>query len=181
MERRSFKLVKNLETNFELASQNHAVSDKQLILNGHTVSEKAIDIKWSACFICQENLKDKLVCPLHSNHKVEHTKQYSNIVNDIRRFENVESISVPLRNLLKIENLEEECVSNKAVYHKRCRSQYNDQHYQIAIKGRKPTEILKTNQVPHEKPDQALTLRILKTSTFYAMNRQQSNFTWLLR
>ena len=154
---------------------------KQPILNGHTVSEKATDIKWSACFICQENLKDKLVCPLNSNHKVEHTKQYSNIVNDIRRFENVESISVPLRNLLKIENLEEKWVSNKAVYHKRCRSQYNDQHYQRAIKGPKPTQILKTNQVPHEKPDQALTLRILKTSAFYVMNRQQSNFTWLLR
>ena len=169
MARRSFKLVKDLETNFELASQNHAVS------------EKTTDIKWSACFICQENLKDKLVCPLNSNHKVEHTKQYSNIVNDIRRFENVESISVPLRNLLKIENLEEKWVSNKAVYHKRCRSQYNDQHYQRAIKGPKPTQILKTNQVPHEKPDQALTLRILKTSAFYVMNRQQSNFTWLLR
>ena len=73
----------------------------------------------------------------NSNHKVGHNKQYSNIVNDIRRFENVESISVPLRNLLKIENLEEECVSNKAVYHKRCRSQYNDQHYQRAIKRAK--------------------------------------------
>ena len=65
---------------------------------------------------------------------MQHKKQYSNIVNDIRRFENVESISVPLRNLLKIENLEEECVSNKAVYHKRCISQYNHQHYQRAIK-----------------------------------------------
>ena len=102
MARRSFKLVKDLETNFELASQNHAVS------------EKATDIKWSACLICQEDLKDKLVCPLNSNHKVEHEKQYSNIVKDIRLFENVESISVPLRNLLKIQNLEEECVSNKA-------------------------------------------------------------------
>ena len=47
-------------TNFELATQNHAVS------------EKATDIKWSACFICQEDLKDKLVCPLNSNHQVEH-------------------------------------------------------------------------------------------------------------
>ena len=36
MARRSFKLVKDLETNFDLASQNHAVS------------EKATDIKWSA-------------------------------------------------------------------------------------------------------------------------------------
>ena len=67
-----------------------------------------------ACFICQEDLKDKLVFPLNSNsnNKVEHKKQYSNIVNKMRQFENVESISVPLRNLLKIENLEEECVSN---------------------------------------------------------------------
>ena len=48
---------------------------------------------------------------------------------------------MPLRNLFKIENLEEECVSNKAVYHKRCRPK----------KGRKLTQILKTNQVPHEK------------------------------
>ena len=47
--RRSFKLVKDLKTNFELASQNHAVS------------EKATDIKWSACLICQEGLKGKLV------------------------------------------------------------------------------------------------------------------------
>ena len=155
MVRRSFKLVKDLETNFELANQNHAVS------------EKATDIKWSACFICQEDLKDKLVCPLNSNHKVEHKKQYSNIVNDIRRFENVESISVPLRNLLEIENLEEECVSNEAVYHKRCRSQYSDQHYQGAIK--------------RAKTDQDFTLRIFKTSAFYAMHRQQSNYTWLLR
>ena len=93
MARRSFKLVKDLETNLELVSQNYAVS------------EKATDIKWSACFICQEDLKDKLACPLNSNHKVKHTKQYSNIVNDIRRFKNVESISVPVRNLLKIENL----------------------------------------------------------------------------
>ena len=81
------------------------------------------------CFICQEDLKDKLVFPLNSNsnNKVEHKKQYSNIVNKMRQFENVESISVPLRNLLKIENLEEERVSNKVAYHKRCRSQYNDQ------------------------------------------------------
>ena len=107
--KKSFKLVKDLETNFELASQNHGVS------------EKATDIKWSACLICQEDLKDKLVCPQNSNHKVEHKKRYSNNVNYIRQFENVESISVPLRNL-KIENLEEECVSNKVVYHKRCRS-----------------------------------------------------------
>ena len=68
---------------------------------------------------------------------MEHKKQYSNIVNYIRRFENLESISVPLRNLLKTENLEEECASNKAVYQKRCRSQYNDQHYQRAIKKAK--------------------------------------------
>ena len=80
-----------METNFELARQNHAVS------------EKATDIKRSACFICQEDLKHKLVFPLNSNHKVEHKKEYLNIVNYIRRFENVESISV-----LKIENLEEE-------------------------------------------------------------------------
>ena len=59
-ERRSFKLTKDLETNFELASQNHVVS------------EKATDIKWSASFTCQEDLKDKLVCPLNSNPKVEH-------------------------------------------------------------------------------------------------------------
>ena len=124
MMKRSFKLVKDLETNFELASQNHGVS------------EKATDIKWSACLICQEDLKDKLVCPQNSNHKVEHKKRYSNNVNYIRQFENVESISVPLRNL-KIENLEEECVSNKVVYHKRCRSEYNDQHYQRAIKRAK--------------------------------------------
>ena len=124
MMKRSFKLVKDLETNFELASQNHGVS------------EKATDIKWSACLICQEDLKDKLVCPQNSNHKVEHKKRYSNNVNYIRQFENVESISVPLRNL-KIENLEEECVSNKVVYHKRCRIEYNDQHYQRAIKRAK--------------------------------------------
>ena len=90
MARRSFKLVKDLETNFDLASQNHAVS------------EKATDIKWSAWFICQEDLKDKLFRPLNSNHNVEHIKQYSNIINNIRQFENVELISVPLRNLLKI-------------------------------------------------------------------------------
>ena len=96
MARRSFKLVKDLETNFELASQNHVVS------------ETATGIKWSAYFICPEDLKDKLVCPLNSNHKMEHKKQYSNIVNDIRWFENVEPILVPLRNLMKIENLEEE-------------------------------------------------------------------------
>ena len=107
MARRSLKLVKDSETNFELASQNNAVS------------EKATNIKWSACFICQEDLKYKLVCPLNSNHKVEHKKQYSNIVKDIRWFENVESISVPLKNLLNLEeNLEEEWVSNKTVYHK---------------------------------------------------------------
>ena len=94
MTRRSFKLVKDLEINFELASKNPAVS------------EKATDIKWSACFICQEHLKDKLVCQLNSNHKVEHKKQYSKIVNNIRQFENVELISVPPRNILKIENLE---------------------------------------------------------------------------
>ena len=47
--RRSFKFVKDLKTNFELASQNHAVS------------EEATDIKWSACLICQEGLKGKLV------------------------------------------------------------------------------------------------------------------------
>ena len=34
MARRSFKSVTDLETNFEFASQNHAVSEKQLILNG---------------------------------------------------------------------------------------------------------------------------------------------------
>ena len=78
---------------------------------------------------------------------------------------------MPLRNLFKIENLDEECVSIKAVYHTRCR----------AKKGRKLTQILKMNQVPHEKPNQALVLRILKTSAFYAVNRQQRNYTWLLR
>ena len=66
---------------------------------------------------------------------MEHKKQYSNVANDIKQFE--ESISVPLRNLLEIENLEEECVSDKTVYHKRYRSQYNDQHYQRAIKRAK--------------------------------------------
>ena len=71
MARRSFKLVRDLETNFELVNQNHAIS------------EKATDIKWSTCFTCQEDLKDKLVCLLNSNHKAEHKKQYSNIVNDI--------------------------------------------------------------------------------------------------
>ena len=59
---RSFKLVKDSGTKSELAIQNHAVS------------KKATDIKWSACFICQEDLKDKLVCPLNGNHKVEHKK-----------------------------------------------------------------------------------------------------------
>ena len=103
MARRSFKFVTDLETNFELVSQNHAVS------------EKATDIKWSACFTCREDLKKKPVSSLNNNHKVEHKKQYSSIVNDIRWFENAELISVPLKNLLKIEKLEEECPSNKAV------------------------------------------------------------------
>ena len=91
-------------------------------------------------------MKDKLVCLLNSNHKMEHKKQYSNIVNDISWFENAESISIPLRNLLKVENLEEECVSNKVVYHKRCRSQYSDQHYQRAL------ERVKTNSNSEDEP-----------------------------
>ena len=91
-------------------------------------------------------MKDKLVCLLNSNHKMEHKKQYSNIVNDISWFENAESISMPLRNLLKVEYLEEECVSNKVVYHKRCRNQYSDQHYQRAL------ERVKTNSNSEDEP-----------------------------
>ena len=150
--RRSFILVKDLETNFELASQNYAVY------------EKATDIKWSVC--CQEELKGKLVCLLNSNHKVEHEKQYSNIANDIRWFKNVESTSVPLRNLLKIKSLEE-CVSNKAFYHKRCRSQCNDQHYQRAIKR------VKTSSNIEDKRSSSRKIR----SSFDAKNFQN---VWFL-
>ena len=73
---------------------------------------------------------------------------------------------MPLRNLLKIENLEEECVSDKTVYHKRYRSQYNDQHYQRAIKR------MKTDSIIEDEPSSSRKTR----SSFDAKNFQNICF-----
>ena len=154
--RKSFKLIKDLETNFESAKQTDDTGNVN-------------DIKWSDCFICQEHLKEKLVCPLNRNykHKVDPENQYSNIVCDIRRFESLASISAPLKNLLRIEDVEKTCVINKAVYHKRCRSEFNDQHYERAKKR------AKTNDTKEENiPSSSRKTR----STFDAKNFQSTCF-----
>ena len=53
-----------------------------------------------------------------------------------------EQLSLPLKSILHIENLEYQCANNKAVYHKRCRMRYDDLHYERAVIRAKKTEFV---------------------------------------
>ena len=97
--------MKDIETDFE-----HVRVDP-VIINS--------EIQWSESFICQKKSKERLVFPGSSNHELNLEEQYSKHVKDIRRFESIEQFSVPLKNIFQIQHLENKCVINKAVYHKR--------------------------------------------------------------
>ena len=132
MARRSFKLVKDLETHFDSVTDSPATEESE--------------VKWIECFICQENSKEKLVFPGGNNRRLDLKEKYSKILEDIRRFEGFEQFSLPLKGILQIENLEHKCTNKKAVYHKRCRTQYDDLHYQRAIKRVKKTGVPEDNR-----------------------------------
>ena len=105
MARRSFRLVKDLDIDFD---STHSGS------NG----KEEVEVEWNDCFICQEKSTEKLICPANSKHVTDLQQQYSKLVQDVKRFETVESFSDPLKHLLGMENFDNKCTTNKAVYHK---------------------------------------------------------------
>lgn len=127
MARRSFRLVKDLDIDFD--STHSGSNDKD-----------EVEVEWNDCFICQEKSTEKLICPANSKHVTDLQQQYSKLVQDVKRFETVESFSDPLKHLLGMENFDNKCTTNKAVYHKRCRNKYDDFHFERSIKRAKKME-----------------------------------------
>ena len=115
MAKREFKLVKNIETHFD--SVQHGKTDAE------------VEIKWEDCFICQEDSNEKLVCRSNKKRSLDLHEQYSKTVTtDALRILN----RYPCHWQTYCKNLKSKCVDNKAVYHKRCRNQYNYPHYERA-------------------------------------------------
>ena len=119
MARKSFRLVKDLDKNFCKIQSNE-------------------DIKWTECLICQEHCsKEKLISPVSNNHKLDLRTQYSKLIEDIRRFKVVGTLTLYLQGIVSLQNIETLCFENKAVYHKRCKNRYDDYHFERYSKKRK--------------------------------------------
>ena len=124
MARRSLSLIKDVDSQFE-------------ILNSGDVN---IEVYWSNCFICQSDSDEKVICPANSKHSVNLKESYRQVANDIKRFEDLNSLSQSLIHQVNVADIEQKCVEHKAVFHKRCRSQYDNLHYERAVKKIKLSE-----------------------------------------
>ena len=89
---------------------------------------------------CQEPSRNKLIGPDSSNHNLNLQQQYSKLVQDLKRFEIIEQLPLPVKDILCIENVDCKFTDQKAVYHKRCRNQYDDYHYERKLKKVKRDE-----------------------------------------
>ena len=73
MARRSFRLVKDIDTHFDSTRRS-------------SNNEDEVEVKWTDCIICQEKSKKKLVCPTNNKHTAD---QYSKLMQDVKRFQTV--------------------------------------------------------------------------------------------
>ena len=121
--RSSFKLLTDVDKHYEaLATETVSVED----------------IVWSSCFICQEDSSDKVICPAHnSKQEVDVEEKYKRLLNEVRRLETLEILCPSLKRRLQLDEIEKKCNEKRAVYHKKCRNRYDNQHFERANKRQK--------------------------------------------
>ena len=76
MARRSFRLVKDIDTHYDSTRRS-------------SNNEDEVEVKWTDCIICQDKSKKKLVCPTNNKHNADLQHQYSKLMQDVQRFQTV--------------------------------------------------------------------------------------------
>jgi len=138
MARKSFSFIKDVNKHF-----NNVANSSN--------TDSASDLNWKICFICQSADKEKLICPANSTHATNLKESYKQLLDDIRRFKAFTLIEKSLTEKLTKIDIEEKCVENKAVFHKRCRSKYDNLHYERATKRKKVEDVsneAKSDSIP---------------------------------
>ena len=86
MSRSSFKLQTDVDTHYKVIANETAAVE---------------DIVWSSGFICQEDSSEKIVRPANNSniykHEVEVEAKYKQLLNEIRRFETLETLCPSLK------------------------------------------------------------------------------------
>ena len=112
MTRRSFKLFTDINEHYD-----------------YVTTENVIEIEWQKCIICQTDTTEKTICPANNkNNEGDIVERYKLLIGNIRRFES--DLCPTLKRRIEFEQIEGQCYENKAVYHKKCRNRYDDQHFE---------------------------------------------------
>ena len=57
---------------------------------------------------CQEPSRNKLIGPDSSNHNLNLQQQYSKLVQDLKQFEIIEPLPLPIKDILRVANVDGE-------------------------------------------------------------------------
>ena len=114
-----------------------AVSDFDL---AHKETSANKDSNFELCFISQLASGEQLFCPATNSTHTDKSSGYLTIAQQLNKFEAIgelpRSISSRISDLMW-KDLLERLLSNKAKFHKKCRNQFDKQHYDKASKKRK--------------------------------------------
>ena len=93
---------------------------------------------WDICFLCQQNSREKLICPSKSIQKYKYVG-YKTLVNDLLQFESNGLLELSLNGLAENKNslLETFKILKQASFHKTCRNRYDHDHLQLKLENLK--------------------------------------------
>ena len=125
-----------------MASINSDPSTSSSSFPGTTSSrhEKALQIDWAKCVVCQSDTDEKLVCPANST-RTSFGSGYTTFADNLLKFQEIGElpVSIDVRLLDEGHGVEETLKLKKAVWHKSCSIKFGNMKLERAIK-RKSTE-----------------------------------------
>ena len=88
---------------------------------------------WDICFLCQQNSREKLICPSKSTQKDKHVG-YKTLVDDLLQLESNGFMDLSLNRLAENEN-SGTFISKQASFNKTCRNRYDRYHLQRKLEN----------------------------------------------
>ncbi len=100
----------------------------------------ATEPDWNACFICQDETDEPLICPAQKSNQVDKLSGYRSIAEQLFKFAEIDELPKNVANRLSgldCNQLFEKLVAKEGKYHKKCKNRYDNFHYQRVCKKRK--------------------------------------------
>ena len=129
MEHLSMIVFENKSLVFQQTCKNEKCQSVSCLVSSGTVATT----DWHICFLCQQNSREKLICPSKSTQKDKYVG-YKTLVDDLLQFESDGLLDLSLNRLVENENsLLETFISIQASFQKTCRNRYDRYYLQCKL------------------------------------------------